>query len=121
MKNNLISICVLVVIYSIVSVNCNIGNNNNAIIDVNLIVSPKETKGNSSFWSVLSRIDYSTSMITTAPVKHTTLSKENNLIDFFFKPALFFKRNNFTNLLKATLTYSHANSISNDYLSLFLE
>jgi hypothetical protein len=57
-------------------------------------------------------------MITIAPVKQTTLSKENNFVDFFFKPALFFKRNNFTNLLKSTLTYSNANSLSN-YIILY--
>jgi hypothetical protein len=117
MKNYLISMYALVVSLSFVGYNCNIVNNN-AIVDVNLIVSPKEAKGNNSIWSVLSRIDSSTSMITIAPVKQTTLSKENNFVDFFFKPALFFKRNNFTNLLKSTLTYSNANSLSN-YIILY--
>ena len=110
MRNYLISIYVMLgFVLSTVKVESNSGI---VDVDVDLIVSPKEAKGNSSIWSVLSRIDQSTSlMTTTVPTRHTALAKKENLVDYFLKPSLFFKKNNFTNLLKATLTYSNANSI----------
>lgn len=121
MKHYFITFCILISSLKVL-INCN------TIADVSIVITPKESLGNnSSSWSnILKNLDLSKSQEQNSKTNtHTTLKKEKDsqFIDYFFNPALFFKRNNITttsilNRISSDFTrivYSRAHSISNFY------